>query len=102
TRHTLGTGGGDTYGTLRPVRAAEDPAGNRWFMADAFVTAWEGCNILSRDGTSWFQMNPTKDPRMINGNVIDVAFTPAGLETYVAFVNNGVYTWRHFGYDWNS
>jgi hypothetical protein len=102
TRHDLGSGGGDTYGTLRPVRAAEDPAGNRWFMADDFVSEWEGFNILSRDGASWFQMNPIKDPRMISGNVIDVAFTPSGLETYVAFLNNGVYKWRHFGYDWTN
>ena len=104
TRHALGSGGGDTYGTLRPVRASEDPVGNRWFMADHFDAApqWEGLNILSRDGSQWFQMNPSKDPRMVNGNVIDVAFTPSGLESYVAFVNNGVYTWRHFGYDWNS
>jgi len=37
---------------------------------------------------------------MISGNVIDVAF--GGIEAYVAFVNDGVYRWRHFGYDWPS
>jgi len=98
TRHQLGSGGGDTYGTLRPVRAAEDPVGNRWFMADDFIAEWEGINILSRDGTSWFQMNPSKESRMISGNVIDVAF--GNVETYVAFLNDGVYRWVNGGYTW--
>lgn len=101
TRHPLGSGGGDTYGSLRPVRAAEDPAGNRWFMSDHAENApisWQGFNILSRDGSAWFQMNPTKEPRMISGNVIDVAFS--SVDTYVAFKQDGVYQWRNFGYDW--
>jgi ligand-binding sensor domain-containing protein len=104
-RHALGDGGGDTYGSLRPVRAAEDPVGNRWFMSDddfinAGQTEWQGFNILSRDGTEWFRMNPLKDARMVSGNVIDVAF--ASIETYVGFKHNGVYRWRHFGYDWQT
>jgi hypothetical protein len=99
-RHALGSGGGDTYGSLRPVRAAEDPAGNRWFMSDDFAQAqgWWGFNILSRDASAWFQMNPAKDSRMVAGNVIDVAF--GGSETYVAFLHDGVYRWFHGGFDW--
>lgn len=102
-RHDLDSGGGDTYGSLRPVRAAEDPAGNRWFMSDDdFVAAgepnWQGFNILSRDGTTWFRMNPLKDSRMISGNVFDVAF--GGTETFVGFKSKGVYRWIHGGYDW--
>ena len=105
TRHAENSGGGDTYGSLRPVRAAEDPLGNRWFMSDDdFVAAgkseWQGFNILNRDGTSWFRMNPLKDSRMINGNVVDVAFSGAG--TYVAFKQQGVYFWNHGGYAFSS
>ena len=101
-RHTLGSGGGDTYGSLRPVRAAEDPAGNRWFMSDDFGASlgWQGFNILSRDGTAWFQMNPAREPRMVSGNVIDAAF--GGIETYVGFLHDGVYRWTNFGFDWPS
>ena len=103
TRHDQGSGGGDTYGSLRPVRAAEDPAGNRWFMSDLLEGApigWQGFNILSRDGSAWFQMNHTKEPRMLSAAVIDVAF--GGIETYVAFLHDGIYRWTHFGFDWPS
>jgi ligand-binding sensor domain-containing protein len=101
-RHALGSGGGDTYGSLRPVRAAEDPVGNRWFMSDDFGKSlgWQGINILSRDGSAWFQMTPTREPRMVSGNVIDVAF--GDIETYVGFLHDGVYKWTHGGYDWPS
>jgi hypothetical protein len=105
TRHAENSGGGDTYGSLRPVRAAEDPVGNRWFMSDDDVVAagkseWQGFNILNRDGTTWFRMNPLKDPRMVNGNVVDVAFSGAG--TFVAFKQQGVYLWGHGGYAFSS
>lgn len=104
-RHAENSGGGDTYGSLRPIRAAEDPVGNRWFMSDNdFVAAgkseWQGFNILNRDGTAWFRMNPLKDGRMINGNVVDVAFSGNG--TYVAFKEEGVYLWNHGGYAFSS
>ena len=99
-RHAFASGGGDGYGTLRPQRAAEDPAGNRWFLSDNVHASagWEGISILSRDKSAWFNMNPTKEPRMINGNVVDVAFS--GSAAYVAFLNNGVYRWGHGGYSW--
>ena len=102
TRHTLGSGGGDGLGSLRPQRAAEDPAGNRWFLSDYDVDAvalgWRGINILSRDKSQWFQMTMVKDPRMIADNVVDVAF--GSTYAYVAFLEDGVYLWNHGGYDW--
>lgn len=99
-RHVEGSGGGDGYGTLRPQRAAEDPAGNRWFLSDDFGASlgWQGIHILSRDKSAWFQMTPVKEPRMISGNVVDVAF--AGSAAYVAFLDDGVYRWGHGGYSW--
>jgi hypothetical protein len=101
-RHALNSGGGDGYGTLRPQRAAEDPAGNRWFLSDDFAASsgWKGINILSRDKSAWFRMTQDKDPRMVADNVADVAFGPT--YAYVAFKTSGVYRWRHGGYDWNN
>ncbi len=101
-RHDIGSGGGDGYGTLRPQRAAEDPVGNRWFLSDDAGASfgWQGINILSRDKSAWFQMTPTREPRMIAGNVVDVAF--AGTATYVAFLANGVYRWGHSGFSWSA
>ncbi|HET6350084.1 MAG TPA: T9SS type A sorting domain-containing protein [Candidatus Krumholzibacteria bacterium] len=105
TRHAEGSGGGDGYGSLRPIRAAEDPAGNRWFLSDIdMVDAtppqpnWQGINILSRDKTAWFQMNNTREPRMPRATVVDVAYGPS--YTYVAFLTSGVYLWTHGGFDW--
>jgi ligand-binding sensor domain-containing protein len=99
-RHALDSGGGDGYGTLRPQRAAEDPAGNRWFVSDdaGASLGWKGIHILSRDGSAWFAMTQDRDPRMIADNVVDVAF--GSTYAYVAFKSDGVYRWRHGGYDW--
>jgi ligand-binding sensor domain-containing protein len=100
-RHALGSGGGDTYGTQRPQRAAEDPAGNRWFLSDdaGASLGWWGIDILSRDKSAWFKMSPTRDARMIAGNVVDVAFS--ATSAYVAFLDDGVYRWGHGGYSWS-
>ncbi|HEX6790477.1 MAG TPA: two-component regulator propeller domain-containing protein [Candidatus Krumholzibacteria bacterium] len=99
-RHVVGSGGGDTYGTARPQKAAEDPVGNRWFLSDdeGASLGWSGIDILSRDKSQWFEMSPAKDGRMLSGNVRDVAF--GSTSTLVAFKNAGVYRWSHGGFSW--
>jgi ligand-binding sensor domain-containing protein len=106
--HTLGSGGGDTYGTLRPQRARLDPAGNRWFLADdapdrpELPLSWRGIHILSRDKSEWLQVSPVTEPRMKGGgNVIDVAFKADGT-VFLAMYNYGVQSWYTGGYDWAS
>jgi len=105
TRHPLGSGGGDTYGTLRPQRARLDPSGNRWFLADDapdmpfLPESWRGVHILSRDKTEWLQISPVTETRLKGGNVIDVAFREDGT-VFLALYNYGVQTWYTGGYDW--
>jgi ligand-binding sensor domain-containing protein len=55
-------------------------------------------HILSRDKSEWLAMTPTREPRMVGENVVDVAFGPG--YAYVAFKEDGVYRWDHRGYDW--
>lgn len=101
-RLDIGSGGGDGLGSLRLQRALEDPAGNRWFLSDdqERSSGWWGINILSRDGTQWMQVNPTREPRMLTGNVIDVAF---GSDfAYVALRHTGIQVWKHQGYNWSA
>jgi hypothetical protein len=95
TRHTLDSGGGDGLGSLFLQRGLEDPVGNRWFLSTT-----GGIQILSRDGSEWFEMTSTKDPRMLAGSIIDVAF--GGGVAYVANRTQGVQRWFLGGYDWNS
>jgi ligand-binding sensor domain-containing protein len=95
TRHTVGSGGGDGLGSVSLQRGLEDPAGNRWFLSNA-----AGIQILSRDGSEWFEMTLMKDPRMLSGNIIDAAF--GGAIAYVAHRTQGVQRWFLGGYDWNS
>jgi hypothetical protein len=92
TRHALDSGGGDGLGTLNLQRGLEDPAGNRWFLSDE-----AGIQILSRDGSAWFDMTPLKDQRMLRDDVVDVAF---GISAYVAHRAEGVQRWALGGYDW--
>jgi streptogramin lyase len=109
TRHQLGSGGGDTYGTLRPQRARLDPAGNRWFLADdapdlsAIPESWHGIHILSRDKSEWLQISPVTRPQMKGGNVIDVQFRDDGT-VFIAMRDYGVMSWYIGGssYDWNT
>lgn len=94
TRHSLDSGGGDGLGTLSLQRGLEDPVGNRWFLSDI-----AGIQMLSRDGSAWFEMTPLKDARMLSGNMVDVAF---GISAYVAHREQGVQRWGLGGYDWNA
>ena len=110
TRHPLSSGIGDTYGTLRPQRAVEDPVGNRWFLADEADPAfnlppdWNGIHILRQDtqsGYEWLKVQPaTTGNRMMGGNVSHVAFDFGVV--YVAIRNKGVQSWETGGYDWQS
>ena len=110
TRHPLGSGSGDTYGTLRAQRAVEDPAGNRWFLADEADPAynlppdWNGIHILRQDtqnGYEWLKVQPaTTGNRMMGGNISHVAFDFGVV--YVAIRNKGVQSWETGGYDWQS
>ena len=93
TRHALDSGGGDGLGTLELQRGLEDPAGNRWFLSPV-----GGINILSRDGSEWFQMTRTKDARMLSNDVVDVAFGPNFA--YVAHRTQGIQLWALGGFDW--
>ena len=93
TRHALDSGGGDGLGTLSLQRGVEDPAGNRWFLSPV-----GGINILSRDGTQWFEMTPLKDSRMLSVDVTDVAFGPNFA--YVAYRSEGIQLWALGGFDW--
>ncbi|MGD8413273.1 MAG: T9SS type A sorting domain-containing protein [Candidatus Latescibacterota bacterium] len=107
THHTLGSGGGDTYGTLRPQRARLDPAGNRWFLADdapdleEIPESWRGIHILSRDKSEWLQISPVTRPQMKGGDISHVQFGRDGT-VYIAMRDYGVMTWYIGGpnYDW--
>ncbi|HEX5133435.1 MAG TPA: two-component regulator propeller domain-containing protein, partial [Candidatus Krumholzibacteria bacterium] len=101
-RNGLLSGGGDGLGSLRPQRAVEDPAGNRWFLSDNLHQSdgWWGINILSKDHSAWLQMNPGRDGRMLEGNVSDVAFGPTSA--YIGLLNTGVQVWSPRGYDWTN
>lgn len=99
----IGEGGGVGVGSLRNQNAAEDPAGNRWFMSDVapplanVPPEWRGISILNRDGDTWVQVNPTNSG-MPSGDITDVAFGPGGV-VWVADRDDGVYEWRTGGYD---
>ena len=93
TRHALDSGGGDGLRTLRLQRGLEDPAGNRWFLSDV-----GGINILSRDGSAWFEMTSLKDARMLSNDVVDVAF--GRNFAYVAHRTQGIQVWALDGFDW--
>lgn len=101
-RNALHSGGGDGLGSLNLQRAVLDPLGNRWFLSDALYSGdgWWGMQILSRDRSAWFQMNPSKDARMQAGNVTDVEF--ASTFAYVALREVGVQVWSHGGYGWTD
>ena len=110
TYHQVGEGGGDGLGSLRNLGAAEDPAGNRWFLSDEDqqnAPGWWGINILNRDKSAWRQVNPTStDPSghllgMKAGNVFDVAFAADGV-AYMALKSFGVQRWTTGGYDTND
>jgi ligand-binding sensor domain-containing protein len=106
-RHRLGSGGGDTYGTLRPQRARLDPAGNRWFLADdapdieEIPESWRGIHILSRDKTEWLQITPVTRPQMKGGDISHVQFRDDGT-VFIAMRDYGVMSWYigGSGYDW--
>jgi hypothetical protein len=101
---------GDTYSTQRPQRALEDPAGNRWFLADEADPAynlppdWNGIHILRQDtqsGYEWLKVQPaTTGNRMMGGSISHVAFDFGVV--YVAIKNKGVQSWETGGYDWQS
>ena len=94
TRYGIDSGGGEGLGSLSLQRATEDPAGNRWFLGDLSLVGtqgWQGIQILSRDGSEWFEMSPLKDNRMLSGDIVDVAFDDRAV--YVAHRNFGVQRW---------
>ncbi|MCI0452745.1 MAG: T9SS type A sorting domain-containing protein [Candidatus Latescibacteria bacterium] len=95
-RYALGSGGGDGLGSLSLQRGYEDPAGNRWFLSDG-----DGIQILSRDGSAWFEMTPTVESRMLSGDVVDVAFGISSV--YVAHRELGIQRWGlNGGFDFAS
>ena len=101
TRYGIDSGGGDGLGSLSLQRGLEDPIGNRWFLGDISrleTNGWQGIHILSRDGSEWFEMTPTKDPRMASGDIVDVAF--GSNFVYVAHRTAGIQLWALDGYDW--
>lgn len=103
TRHPLGSGGLDGYGSLRPQYAVEDPAGNLWFLSDDIEDVpdgWRGINILNKASMEWRQVNPSSAPEMAAGNVSHVAFGEDVV--YLALTNYGVQSWKTGGYDWAS
>jgi hypothetical protein len=101
--HAKDSGGGDGMATLRTERALEDPAGNRWFLSDAFhqgldPSEW-GIQILSQDTTEWLRVNPVSTGGgMKEGDIRDIAFGPDGV-AYVAVLEYGVQAWFTGGYD---
>lgn len=102
TRHAIDSGGGEGLGSLSLQRGLEDPAGNRWFLSDVsqIANGWQGIQILSRDGSQWFEMTPLKDARMLSGDVVDVAF--GSTFAYLAHRTAGIQLWALDGYDWNT
>jgi hypothetical protein len=64
------------------------------------LNGWQGMHILSRDGSEWFEMTPTKDPRMQSGDVVDAAFDIANV--YVAHRTAGIQRWNLGGYSWSD
>ena len=105
-RHAgIGDGGGDGLGSLRLQRAREDPAGNVWFLSDAEPTTgvpagWWGIQIHDPVGNAWVRIDPATEPRMPDGDVVDVAF--AGGFVYLALREFGVQPWVTGGYDFAS
>ncbi len=100
-RYGIDSGGGDGLGSLSLQRGLEDPVGNRWFLGDISrleLNGWQGIQILSRDGSEWFEMTPTKDPRMASGDIVDVAF--GSTFAYVAHRTAGIQLWALDGFDW--
>ncbi|MBN1165040.1 MAG: T9SS type A sorting domain-containing protein, partial [Candidatus Krumholzibacteriota bacterium] len=91
---------GNTITANRFVEAAEDPAGNRWFMSDDeyMATNGYGIDILSADGANWLHINPVTRPLMRNGNVFDCVFS--GTYVYLALRGFGVQRWNTRGFDW--
>lgn len=102
--HDIGSGGGDGLGSLRNQRAAEDPAGNRWFLSDVdpgglAPASWNGISILSEDKSVWRHVNPTNTgSRMPFGNITSVVFGASGV-VWVADKSVGVLEWATGGYD---
>jgi ligand-binding sensor domain-containing protein len=92
--------GAGTIESDRFVSAAEDPAGNRWFMSDdvEFEAGMWGINIASSSGGDWLTVNPSTHPEMEGGNVFDCTFDDQGV--YIAMRGYGVMYWRTGGFDW--
>lgn len=103
TYHEVGSGGGDGLGSVQFLRAREDPAGNRWFVADSYPVAENsGIFILSRDKSEWRSVTgTTTGGEMWDGKIFDVAFGPGGV-VYVANWGRGVQRWYTGGYEWSA
>ncbi|MFH1754479.1 MAG: two-component regulator propeller domain-containing protein [Candidatus Latescibacterota bacterium] len=101
--HRIDSGGGDKLGSVQFLRAREDPAGNRWFLADKYpVEENSGIYILSADKSEWLRVtSATTGGDMWGGKIFDVAFGPGGV-VYVANGGGGVQRWFAGGYDWGS
>jgi ligand-binding sensor domain-containing protein len=101
--HNIDSGGGDKLGSVQFLRAREDPAGNRWFVADDFpVEEHSGIHILSSDKSAWLRVTPTTTGGdMWGGKIFDVTFGPGGM-VYVANWGQGVQMWFTGGYDWSD
>ncbi len=101
--HDIDSGGGDGLGSVQFLRAREDPAGNRWFVADTYpVEEHSGIHILSKDRSEWLRVtSTTTGGEMWGGKIFDVAFGSGG-EVYVANWGLGVQRWFTGGFDWSD
>lgn len=97
--YALGEG---TITSNRFVKAAEDPAGNRWLLSDdeAYEEGRWGVNIAAADGGDWLSVNPSTHPSMEAGNVFDCAFDQTGV--FLALRGFGVQYWGTGGFDWSA
>ncbi len=93
---------GTTISSDRFFKAKEDPAGNRWFMADDIEqsTHGYGVSIANAGASSWLSINPITKPEMTGGSVFDCVFQ--GNSVYLAIRGYGVQRWFAGGFDWAS
>ena len=102
TRRSLGAGGHDGLGSLRPQRAFEDPGGNIWFCNDDTHSpdGWWGIQIYNPTSDEWLQVTPSTMPGMATGNVSHVYFD--GPFAYVAQRAFGVQRWAVGDFSWQT
>ncbi|HEM46930.1 MAG TPA: hypothetical protein ENO23_07785, partial [Alphaproteobacteria bacterium] len=87
----------------RYVAAAEDPAGNRWFLSDAtlFESGLWGIDVADPDTSDWFAINPIVESRMGSGAVFGCAFD-GDDRVYLALRGFGIQLWITQGFGWDE